>query len=182
MMGGGGGYKPDTTATKMRSDIARDQYEQYKKFYRPIEDQAFNYINNQEQQRADVAEAAQYADTAFDAVQGASKRSLGRYGISPSAEAQKNFAADTARDKTLAGIDTKNRAREAVGQRVDSLNENMINIGKGVQSGADQTMNSWVQLQNMNNQSKAQDKAASAANRNMMIGTGASIVASAMMA
>jgi len=181
-MGGGGGYKPDNTAQLMRSEIARDQYEQYKKFYRPIEDEAFSYINDQKKQRADVEEAAQYSDTAFDSVQGAKQRNLDRYGISPSAEAQKNFTADTARDKTLAGIDTKNRAREAVGQRVDSLNENMINIGKGVQSGADKTMNSWIQLQNTNNQTEAQNKAASTANRNMMIGTAASIAAAAMMA
>ena len=181
MGGGSGGYTPDTDASLRKAEIAEEQYDAYKRYYRPIEDQAFRYIQDQEQQRADVDEAVKYADTAFDTMQGSKQRNLDRYGVSPSAEAKKNFTADTARSKALAGINAKNKAREAVGQRVDSASEQMVNIGKGVQHGADNTMNSWMQLENLNNQAEAQKKAQDAAARNQMIGTGASLVITAAM-
>jgi len=167
--------KVDQYASIKRAQIAEDQYQNYLNFYTPIEDKAFEYLYSTEQQAADVNRAGEYAGKAFDAMQGANARNLNRYGISPSAEMRSNMESDRARSKTLAVIDTKNRAREAVQARVDRLSEDMVNIGKGVQRGADQTMNSWLQVEGLHNQQRANDAANKNANRNAMMGTAASI-------
>jgi len=180
-MGGGGGYEPDTYASEMQGKISREQYEDYKQYYGPIEDETIAYLTDDKRQQGEVTEAGDLAGKAFDSTSAASRRNMGRYGISASKEVTANLAKDSARDKALAQVGAKNTMRDVIDQRKTALSEEMIGIGKGIKSDYEKSMGAWTQMEGMHNQQKASDAASSAANRNAMIGTGVSIAMTAAM-
>ncbi len=180
-MGGGGGYKPDTYGSEMQGRISREQYEDYKQYYGPIEDETISYLTDDKKQQGEVTKAGELAGKAFDSTSAATRRNIGRYGISASKEVTANLAKDSARDKTLAQVGAKNTMRDVIDQRKTALSEEMIGIGKGIKSDYEKSMSAWTQMEGTQNQINANEKAASAANRNAMIGTAASLAITAGM-
>jgi len=178
---GGGGYKPDNYAQEKQAEISRQQYEDYKKFYGPIEDQTISYLTDTKKHEEEVAKAGELAGQGFDSVTAGTNRNIGRYGIQASKDVTENIANDAQRNKILAQVGVKNNMRDVVDQRKTALSEEMIGIGKGIKSDYNKTMGAWTQMEATNNQQKASDAAASAANRNAMIGTAASIGMTAFM-
>lgn len=178
---GGGGYEPDTYAQEKQAEISREQYDDYQAFYGPIEDKTISYLKDDKGHEEEVAEAGTLAGKAYDTSSESMQRNLGRYGIKPSADVAANLERDNSRNKTLAVVDAKNRTRETVDTRKTALTEEMIGIGKGIQSDYNKTMSAWTQAESTQNQVDAQKAAASAANRNSMFGTAATLGFTAAM-
>lgn len=178
-MGSSSGYTPETYAADQKARISREMYNDYQLAFQPIENETLTYINDTDKHAEEIADAGVMAGKSFDTIQDTRQRNLGRLGISQSAEVAANLNRDRARDKTLAVIDTKNKMRGVIDQRTTALSEEMIGIGKGIKSDYDKTMSAWTQLEGLQNQQDAQDAAAAAANKNAIIGTGASLVMTA---
>lgn len=122
MGGGGGGIRQDFESSWKFANIAREQYDDYKRRFRPVERQlqAIAGDSGTEVKNA-LGFARSAADQQFDAAPGESARDLARMGVTmrPEEQAAMLKGNEMAKAGFLAGAE--NQARLAVRDRRDQI-------------------------------------------------------------
>lgn len=134
-----GGYVPNfqgaNKAAQTRAWIKRDEWEDYKARFLPVEQKLIARIGREgtmEELDELLKRANINSESAFNAMKKANQSNFERMGISLNADAAKAYAREMQQSRALAGVDAENRLRSHIVNR----NQNMALGGAGMRSSA----------------------------------------------
>lgn len=111
-MGGG-----KNRARKARAKLARAEYEDYKKRFRPIENELIGQVGNRSVYNDEVARGRDAVNKTFAQEPGEYQRGLNRYGVNQDASQRKQSTRDFGLGKAKALTESANRTRSRVKDR-----------------------------------------------------------------
>lgn len=120
-MGGGGGSTQHFEADMPFAMIARDQWNDYKRRYMPIEKQLIQEGTNESQYLTDSQMAKNSVGDAFAAQSGATARDMGRMGVTMSPDEQAAADQNMSIAKTSATVGEANGARSNAWDRINGV-------------------------------------------------------------
>jgi len=151
------------------------QKKEYDEMYRPVNREMIASINSTEM--VDTAKAN--ANTDFDAMQGQSQRMASRFGLSYNPAEQAELANRTAGARALNYTNVVNNAQTNQYERNMAMQDQMINVGRGIAQSGVSNMNTAANAKNQrdmtNDSIDAQNKAAKYNSISQMVQLGAMI-------
>lgn len=120
-MGGGGGSTQNYEASIPYALLAREQWQDYKKRFLPIEKQLISQGTSDAQYITEPKMATNAVTRAFDAQPGAMTREMGRMGVSMTPDEQSAANQSLQMAKTSAMVGESNDARNNVWDRQNSI-------------------------------------------------------------
>lgn len=120
-MGGGGGSTQNYEASMPFALLAREQWQDYKKRFMPIEKQLIKEGTNQTQFITEPKMAQTAVNQAFDTQQGSMSRDLARMGVSMTPDEQSASNQGLEMAKTSALVGESNDARNNVLDRMNGV-------------------------------------------------------------
>ena len=166
-------YNGDPNSTL--ANVSEAKLDEYNRVYRPLNREMIAGADS----TAMVDAAKNDTNPAFDASEQRSRRMAQRYGINFSAVEQNERTHQNAAARSLNFDNTVNRARLGQYERNNQVRNDMIAVGRGIDTSAMQQLGQAASLQtqreNQNNQISAQNDAA----RSQMMGA---VGSAAMMA
>jgi hypothetical protein len=125
------GVKGDTSASELKAKIAREQWEDYKTRFQPLENILLGYAGNKGKFVSDAMGQAQTGvNNAYSGGQAQTERRLQSYGLQVTPEVQQRIAGKLQFQKGLAGVQAQNMAARQAEDQVSSI------IGGGLSLGA----------------------------------------------
>ncbi len=150
----GSGQPPqDKEAQEKYAEMIKWMDSDWEQRFKPIEQGLLNELENKDENiRQSATQAKETAGKSYEATLGMAERNMSRYGTELSADQQ---AAQERQQKTAgqgAQVSAGNMARDATTARYEQLQNGMLNLGRGIQSGALSGMGSAANMESNRNQ------------------------------
>lgn len=118
-------------AAQLRARIAREQWEDYKTRFQPLENRLLGYANNREEYTNQaVSGSLNRVNQAYAGGQAQIERRLGSYGLAVTPEMQQRIAQRLGLQKSLSQVQASNVARREADSQLDTI------VGGGLSTGA----------------------------------------------
>jgi len=149
-----GGKPPqDYESQQKYADMIKWLDEDWENRFKPIEESLIGELENKDENiRKSSLEARQAAGRSFDATLGMAERNMSRYGTELTEDQQAAQERSQAMAGNAAQISAGNMARDATTARYEQLQQGMLNLGRGIQSGAISGMGSAAGMEANRNQ------------------------------
>lgn len=109
------------SARETQAYLSRQQWEDYKTRFVPLENELLAAYDNPAQRQEGVNKAVSLANTAYDTSQGIMGRNMARYGINMTPQQQASVQSSSNLSRSLAGVDAANRTKTMFNERNDQL-------------------------------------------------------------
>lgn len=172
---GGGGVKIDDTLSKQSAALTREQYNDFLRRFRPVENYALKQVDNNEALGERVRTNIATAGEAFDRGVGQTGREMARYGIQITPDKRRAMERVNAHNKTLTLASAGNNTRDAAETRDVNMYTNLVNMGRGISADAGAMLGSATGMEASRNATNQQLKAQENANEMQGLGTVAGI-------
>ena len=147
-MCGGGRPPQDTEAQDRYADMIRWLDEDWETRFKPLESSLVQELQNKDENiRQSAEQAKQTAEKSYQASLGMADRNMAKYGT----QLSEDQLAAQQRQQSIAGqgavVGAGNMARDATTARYEQLQNGMLNLGRGIQSGAVSGMGNAAQME-----------------------------------
>ena len=177
--GGASGYGEiyGSDPASMFARMTREQFEDYKTRYRPLEDTLMGYISNEDKKNNQIDRARGLSGSQFDTSMGITRRNFERYGLEMNPDREKAFGKKEKLNRTLAKVGAANITRDNIEDRDTSLTQSMVTMGRGIAGEAGSMLGQSSSLQNQRDATNRGIKAQNKQSQMQGIGTAVGIAA-----
>lgn len=121
---------PDNSASKLRAKIAREQWEDYKTRFQPLENVLLGYAGDREGYVKKAQEGAvNRVNQAYSTGQGQAERRLQSYGLNVTPQLQQRIASKLGLQKGLATVQASNLAKRQANEEITGIVGGGLSLG-----------------------------------------------------
>lgn len=169
----------------LNADITRQQWEDYKTRFYPIEQKVLTGLSPETQavdMQARIDRTDQTVDSQFGTARGITDRNMARYGLVPTADQTRSENRSFGLNRDLTKIGAENATRTAAQDRTDKMMLDTIQTGRDIATGAATSASSAAGLYGQRKTANSQLAAQQKSQNNQDIGTAASLAYLAYLA